>query len=40
MADPEPGWRVELRDVEVITHVPTIADLDGFAPEVEASDRC
>ncbi len=29
----------ELRDVEVVTHVPTTADLDGFAAEVEAPDR-
>jgi hypothetical protein len=29
----------ELRDLEVLTHVPTVADLDGFAAEVEAADR-
>jgi len=29
----------ELRDIEVLTHVPTVADLDGFAAEVEAADR-
>lgn len=29
----------ELRDVEVLTHSPTAADLDGFACEVEAADR-
>jgi hypothetical protein len=27
------------RDVEVWTHEPTVADLDGFAAEVEAADR-
>jgi len=29
----------ELRDIEVVTHHPTVADLDGFAAEVEAADR-
>jgi len=29
----------ELRDIEVVTHDPTVADLDGFAAEVEAADR-
>jgi len=28
-----------LKDVEVWTHPPTAADLDGFAAEVEAADR-
>jgi hypothetical protein len=28
-----------LRDVEIWTHEPTVADLDGFAAEVEAADR-
>ena len=28
-----------LTDVEVWTHLPTAADLDGFAAEVEAADR-
>jgi hypothetical protein len=28
-----------LRDVEVWTHEPTVADLDGFAARVEAADR-
>ncbi len=28
-----------LRDIEVLTHDPTVADLDGFASEVEAADR-
>jgi hypothetical protein len=28
-----------LRDVEVWDHEPTVADLDGFASEVEAADR-
>ncbi len=29
----------ELRDIEVLLHTPTVADLDGFAAEVEAADR-
>ena len=29
----------ELRDVEIWTHEPNVADLDGFAAEVEAADR-
>lgn len=29
----------ELRDIDVITHDSTVADLDGFAAEVEAADR-
>ena len=29
----------ELRDIEVLTHDPSVADLDGFASEVEAADR-
>jgi len=29
----------ELREVELLTHLPTAADLDGFAAEVEAADR-
>lgn len=29
----------ELAELEVLTHTPTIADLDGFAAEVEAADR-
>ncbi len=28
-----------LRDVEVLTREPSVADLDGFAAEVEAGDR-
>jgi len=32
-------YRDELADVEVWTHTPTAADLDGFAAEVEAADR-
>jgi hypothetical protein len=28
-----------LEDIEVWTHAPTVADLDGFAAEVEAADR-
>ena len=29
----------ELRDVELLTHLPTVAELDGFAAEVEAAAR-
>lgn len=29
----------QLRDIEVLTHDPSVADLDGFASEVEAADR-
>ncbi len=29
----------ELRGIEVLTHSSTVADLDGFAAEVEAADR-
>jgi hypothetical protein len=29
----------ELRGIDVLTHTPTVADLDGFAAEVEAADR-
>lgn len=32
-------YRDELAEVEVLTHTPTVADLDGFAAEVEAADR-
>jgi hypothetical protein len=28
-----------LQDIEVLTHDATVADLDGFAAEVEAADR-
>ena len=28
-----------LEGVEVLTHTPTVVDLDGFAAEVEAADR-
>ena len=28
-----------LADIEVWTHLPTVADLDGFASEVEAADK-
>jgi hypothetical protein len=28
----------ELADLEILTHTPTVADLDGFAAEVEAAD--
>ncbi len=41
VATPEQAerYRDELAGVEVWTHEPTIADLDGFAAEVEAADR-
>lgn len=29
----------ELQGIEVLTHLPTVADLDGFAAEVEAADK-
>jgi len=29
----------ELRGIEILTHLPTVSDLDGFAAEVEAADR-
>jgi hypothetical protein len=29
----------KLFGIEVLTHAPTVADLDGFAAEVEAADR-
>ena len=29
----------DLAGIEVLTHEPTISDLDGFAAEVEAADR-
>jgi hypothetical protein len=32
-------YRDELRDIEVLTHDPSVAELDGFASEVEAADR-
>src|SRR6266508_6299434 len=32
-------YRDLLTDIEVWTHEPTVADLDGFAAEVEATDR-
>lgn len=32
-------FRDVLEDIEVWTHEPTVADLDGFAAEVEAADR-
>lgn len=32
-------YREVLAGVEVWTHEPTAADLDGFAAEVEANDR-
>jgi hypothetical protein len=32
-------YAAELSDVEVWDHSPTVADLDGFAAEVDAADR-
>jgi hypothetical protein len=32
-------YRDLLRGVEIWTHEPTVADLDGFAAQVEAADR-
>jgi hypothetical protein len=29
----------QFRDIEILTHDPSVADLDGFASEVEAADR-
>jgi len=41
VATPEQAeqYRDELAGIEVWTHEPTVADLDGFAAEVEAADR-
>jgi hypothetical protein len=41
VATPEQAerYRDALAGVEVWTHLPTAADLDGFAAEVEAADR-
>jgi hypothetical protein len=41
VATPEQAERYRdlLAGVEVWTHEPTVADLDGFAAEVEAADR-
>jgi len=41
VATPEQAeqYRDDLEGVEVWTHEPTAADLDGFAAEVEAADR-
>jgi len=38
-ADQAARYAEELRDIEVLTRLPTVADLDGFAAEVEAADR-
>ncbi len=38
-ADQAERFRELLTEVEVWTHAPTAADLDGFAAEVEAVDR-
>jgi hypothetical protein len=32
-------YEQDLRGIEVMTHNQTVADLDGFAAEVEAADR-
>jgi hypothetical protein len=38
-ADQAERYSELLRDIEVLTHEGTVADLDGFASEVEAADR-
>jgi hypothetical protein len=38
-ADQAKRYAEDLRDIEVLTHPPNVADLDGFLSEVEASDR-
>ena len=38
-ADQAERYADELVDIEVLTHDPSVADLDGFASEVEAADR-
>jgi hypothetical protein len=38
-ADQAARYAEDLRGIEVCTHTPTVADLDGFAAEVEAADR-
>ena len=38
-ADQAARYGEQFRDVELLTHDPTVADLDGFAAEVEAADR-
>ena len=38
-ADQARRYAEDLVGVEILTHEPTVADLDGFAAEVEAADR-
>jgi hypothetical protein len=38
-ADQAERYAEELHDIEVLTHDPNVADLDGFASEVDAADR-
>jgi hypothetical protein len=38
-ADQAERYAAMLGDIEVVTHQPTVAELDGFASEVEAADR-
>jgi hypothetical protein len=38
-ADQAERYASMLDDIEVVTHQATVADLDGFASEVEAADR-
>ena len=38
-ADQAARYADQFHDVEMLTHDPTVADLDGFAAEVEAADR-
>jgi hypothetical protein len=38
-ADQAARYAKMLDGIEVLAHEPTVADLDGFAAEVEAADR-
>ena len=38
-ADQAARYAAMLADIEIVTHQPTVAELDGFASEVEAADR-
>jgi hypothetical protein len=38
-ADQAARYADQFHDIEMVTHDPTVADLDGFAAEVEAADR-
>jgi len=38
-ADQAARFSADLVGIEVVTHAPSAADLDGFAAEVEAADR-